>query len=42
MTMATEIKSRMASVQSGPPGKASTSVNVAGPGKPVQSSGGCC
>jgi len=43
MTMATEIKSRMSSVQSGPAGKASSGgVNVTSPGKPVQSSGGCC
>jgi len=42
MTMATEIKSRMSSVQSGPSGKPSTGVNVASPGKPVQQSGGCC
>jgi Ras-related protein Rab-1A len=43
MTMATEIKSRMASVQSGP-GKPSTGgVNVSpGGGKPVQQPGGCC
>jgi small GTP-binding protein len=42
MTMATEIKSRMSSVQSTPTGKPSTGVNVSSPGKPVQQSGGCC
>lgn len=43
MTMATEIKSRMSSVPAGgAAGKPSTGVNVSAPGKPVQSSGGCC
>ncbi|CAF3173308.1 unnamed protein product [Rotaria socialis] len=42
MTMATEIKSRMASVQSGPSGKPSTNVNINTERKPVQQSGGCC
>ncbi len=42
MTMATEIKSRMSSVQSGPAGK-TAGVHVApSGGKPVQQSGGCC
>jgi hypothetical protein len=40
MTMAKEIKSRMASVQTGPQ-KPSVNVNIT-TGKPVQSSGGCC
>jgi hypothetical protein len=42
MTMATEIKSRMASVPSGPSVKAPNNVNINAGGKPVQSSGGCC
>jgi hypothetical protein len=41
MTMATEIKSRMSSVQSGP-SKPSPNVNINSQGKPVQASGGCC
>jgi len=42
MTMATEIKSRMSTVQSGASNKPSSSVNINPQGKPVQSSGGCC
>lgn len=42
MTMASEIKSRMSTVQSGASNKPSTNVNVSGPGKPVQQQGGCC
>ncbi|CAF4900238.1 unnamed protein product, partial [Rotaria magnacalcarata] len=42
MTMATEIKSRMSTVQSGTSNKPSSNVNVSGPGKPVQQPGGCC
>ncbi len=42
MKMATEIKSRIASVPSGPGPKPSTNVKI-NDGKPVQSSsGGCC
>ncbi len=40
MTMATEIKSRMSSVQSA--GKPTQDVNLNTRGKPVQSSSGCC
>jgi Ras-related protein Rab-1A len=42
MKMATEIKSRMASVPSGSGGKQSSNVNISTPGKPVKESGGCC
>ncbi len=43
MKMATEIKSRISSVQGGgAAGKPASGVNVASPGKPVQQSGGCC
>ncbi len=42
MTMATEIKSRMSTVQSGTPSKSPNNVNINTQGKPVQSSGGCC
>lgn len=42
MTMAREIKSRMSSVQSGPPRNAPGNDIINTRGKPVQSSGGCC
>jgi len=42
MTMATEIKSRMATVQSGTGVKTTNNVNINTQGKPVTSSGGCC
>lgn len=42
MTMASEIKSRMSSVPSGGTGKTGPGVTITSPGKPVQSSGGCC
>jgi len=43
MTMATEIKSRMSSVQAGGgQTKSSASIDVGGQRKQVQQSGGCC
>ena len=42
MTMATEIKSRMSTVQPGTSTKSTGGVHVSTPGKPVQQPGGCC